>query len=133
MTPRLLALDFDGVVCDGMDEFFESSRRALAEASGRETPASLHDRFAALRPIVESGWEMAVLVGVLAESAPSEDAALRDGARWGQRRDRYLRSHSLEQRRLTIALDSARERWLADDPDGWLARHRFYPGVAAWL
>jgi phosphoglycolate phosphatase-like HAD superfamily hydrolase len=133
MRPRLLALDFDGVVCDGMDEFFESSRRALAEAGGREVPAGLRDRFAALRPVVESGWEMAVLVGVLDEGEPADDAALRDGAGWAAARDAYVRSRGLDQRRLTVALDAVREKWLADDRRGWLERHRFYRGVAAWL
>lgn len=133
MTPRLLALDFDGVVCDGMDEFFESSRRALADATGRRVSAELRDRFAALRPIVESGWEMAALVGVLSERPAADDAALRDVAGWATVRDAYVRAQGLDQRRLTTALDTARERWIERDRDGWVAQHRFYPGVAPWL
>lgn len=133
MTPALLVLDFDGVVCDGMGEFFESARRALAEVEGRDIPAALHTRFAALRPVVESGWEMVVLVGVLAERSPAEDADLRDGARWAAARDGYVRAHALERGRLTAALDAARARWMETDARGWLERHRFYDGVATWL
>jgi phosphoglycolate phosphatase-like HAD superfamily hydrolase len=133
MTPRLLALDFDGVVCDGMDEFFESSRRALPDVIGRGVPGGLRDRFAALRPVVESGWEMVALVGALSERPASGDAELRDGARWAAARDAYLGSHGLDRPGLTTALDAVRERWLERDRRGWLEQHRFYPGVAPWL
>ena len=80
-APGLLALDFDGVICDGMEEFFETSWRSLADVAGATVPASrraeLAPRFAALRPVVESGWEMVVLLGVLAERESTEDGALR--------------------------------------------------------
>lgn len=135
MRPGLLVLDFDGVVCDGMGEFFESSARALAEVRGKPVARGpeLQTRFAALRPVVESGWEMVVLLGVLAETDASGDAALRDGARWAAARDAYVRTHALERGRLTTALDTTRERWLAQEERAWLASHRFYDGVAAWL
>ena len=118
-----------------MGEFFESSARALAEVRGKpvtRTP-ELEARFAALRPVVESGWEMVVLVGVLAESDGSADAALRDGAQWARVRDAYVRSQGLERLQLTRALDTSRERWLAQEEGAWLSSHRFYDGMAAWL
>jgi phosphoglycolate phosphatase-like HAD superfamily hydrolase len=135
MTPGLLVLDFDGVVCDGMDEFFESSARALADVRGKPVArsAALQARFAALRPVVESGWEMVVLTGALADSDASDDARLRDSAGWAAARDAYVRSHRLERVRLTAALDDARDRWLTQDERAWLAAHRFFDGVAEWL
>ena len=137
MTPSLLVLDFDGVVCDGIDEFVESSWRALAELQGQPPPesrrAELHARFAALRPIVESGWEMAVLPGVLADSPPAGDEALKDGEGWAAARDAYMRAHGLAQPRVAAAFDDVRIRWIEQDLPGWLGHHRFYPGVAPWL
>ena len=137
MTPGLLALDFDGVVCDGIDEMVESAWRTLVEVTGREIPAArraeLHARFSALRPAIESGWEMVLLLGALTERAAAEDAALRDGARWAEARDAYLRAHALAPGPIAAALDAVRVRWLANDAPGWLARHRFYDGIAAWL
>ena len=32
IIPDVLALDFDGVLCDGMREYFETSRRTYAKA-----------------------------------------------------------------------------------------------------
>ncbi len=133
MVPRLLALDFDGVLCDGMDEFFESARRGFADATGQTVSEALHDRFAGLRPAVESGWEMVALIGMLAESDPSEDRTLRDAPAWAAARDRYLSARGLDRQRLTRALDEARDRWIAEDLAGWLGHHRFYPGISGWL
>jgi phosphoglycolate phosphatase-like HAD superfamily hydrolase len=131
----LLALDFDGVVCDGIDEMVESAWRALRDAV---TPAAtlgpdLPPRFAALRPAIESGWEMVVLVGVLIERGPDRDAELRDVARWAAVRDDYVQKHRLTPSALASAFDAGRLSWMESDAAGWLARHRFYPGIARWL
>ena len=135
MTPGLLVLDFDGVVCDGMGEFFESSARALTDVRGKPVARSpeLQARFAALRPVVESGWEMVVLVGILAESDPSGDAMLREPTGWAAARDVYVGSHGLQRSQLTSALDTSRDRWVAQEERAWLAAHRFYDGMAEWL
>ena len=136
-APRLLALDFDGVVCDGMQEFVESAWRTLADVTASELPSGRRDelaaRFAALRPIVESGWEMVVLLGLLTERPAADDAELREPRGFTAARDAYVQAHTFDRRELTVALDANREQWVAADPHGWLACHRFYPGVAAWL
>jgi hypothetical protein len=137
MTPGLLALDFDGVVCDGIDEMVESSWRTLAEVTRRELPvarrAELHARFSALRPAIESGWEMVVLLGVLTERPADDDAGLREGTRWAEVRDAYLRAYTLAPAPIAAAFDAVRVRWMEKDERGWLERHRFYEGIAAWL
>jgi phosphoglycolate phosphatase-like HAD superfamily hydrolase len=76
---------------------------------------------------------MVVLLGVLADGRASEDAGLRDGARWAAVRDGYLRSHALESGRIGAAFDAGRVRWMEADAPGWVGRHRFYAGIAAWL
>jgi phosphoglycolate phosphatase-like HAD superfamily hydrolase len=137
MRPGLLALDFDGVVADGMDEMVESSWRTLVEVTRHEIPetrrAELHARFSALRPAIESGWEMVALLGVLSEKPAAEDATLRDGARWAEVRDAYLKAHALTHGPIATAFDAARVRWMEKDARGWLERHRFYDGIVAWL
>ena len=65
----LLVLDFDGVILDGMDEYWSSSRRAclsLLEGAGlpEQTPLS----FRQLRPWVHHGWEMVLIAALLQES-----------------------------------------------------------------
>lgn len=134
-TPALLVLDFDGVVCDGMREFFESSWRAWTLATGIALPderrEELRARFAQLRPVVESGWEMALLPGLLAARDPKDDAGIEE--RWGPARDEALARHDVAPRTLADALDSARDAWMRRDAGSWLRAHRFYPGIADWL
>jgi phosphoglycolate phosphatase-like HAD superfamily hydrolase len=135
MKPGLLALDFDGVVCDGIDEMVESAWRTLVEVVRAPVALSpeLRARFAALRPAIETGWEMVVLVGILAERDAASDAELRDAPRWASARDEYVRAHAVTPAALAAAFDAGRARWIEKDASGWLARHRFYPGIAAWL
>jgi hypothetical protein len=69
-VPTLLALDFDGVVCDGRPEYFETAWRAYVETwpppaltPGR--PDNVAAQFSTLRPLIESGWEMPLLLHAL--------------------------------------------------------------------
>src|SRR3989442_14599889 len=68
--PRILALDFDGVVCDGRPEYFETAWQAYVAAwpppaLTQQRPAAIAARFSALRPLIESGWEMPLMVHAL--------------------------------------------------------------------
>src|SRR4029450_11205842 len=69
--PDLLALDFDGVLCDGMREYFETSRRTHARIWPGD-PVPGEDRYAAfraLRPVIMTGWEMPLLLRALAKGS----------------------------------------------------------------
>jgi len=125
-APAILALDFDGVLCDGMREYFESAWRAYRRLRPRappRPPAGLFARFARLRPLVESGWEMPVLIHALRAGA-SRASRLRD---W--RPDAWLADLAATREAVGAALDRVRDEWIAHDETGWLASHAFYPGV----
>lgn len=134
-APAVLALDFDGVVCDGRPEYFESAWRAYTAAwprpLARARPDGVAERFAALRPLVESGWEMPLLVHALL--AGVDAAVLADRAAWRQAAPGLLAGAGVSAEGLGRALNRVRDDWFARDPAGWLAHHRFYPGVAARL
>jgi hypothetical protein len=126
--PDILALDFDGVLCDGMDEYFEASRRAYARAwPGAPVPGDeCLPAFRALRPVIKTGWEMPLLLRALAEArAPSLILE-----RWETIRDELVASGRLHGDALidalTRILDEVRRDWIAADPAGWLARNRPY-------
>ncbi len=125
-SPAVLALDFDGVLCDGMREYVASSWRAwtaLAARGDAPPPADLVERFARLRPLVESGWEMVAIVHALMAGA-AEPALERD---W--RPEAWLADLGTSRAGAAGALDAARDAWIARDLGGWLDHHRFYPGV----
>ena len=62
---NLLALDFDGVVCDGLIEYFASTKRAYEQIWSAEAEDSWAEIFYRLRPVIETGWEMPILLRAL--------------------------------------------------------------------
>jgi FMN phosphatase YigB (HAD superfamily) len=75
MSPRILVLDFDGVLCDGRAEYFASSCRVCAQVWGL-APAQLEPlrpAFDRLRPLIETGWEMPLLLWGLQQGIREED------------------------------------------------------------
>lgn len=125
-APSVLALDFDGVVCDGLSEYFESAWRAYAQLWGSSTalpPDGIAERFSALRPVVESGWEMPLVIKALL--AGVKESRIRE--EWATLAPQLLDGRAKTD--IGDRLDRVRDEWIATDRDGWLGRHRFYPGV----
>jgi phosphoglycolate phosphatase-like HAD superfamily hydrolase len=130
----VLALDFDGVLCDGRPEYFESARRAYAAVwPGAEVTRAgeVAARFAAARPVVESGWEMPVLLHALLSAVPED--ALVDRHAWLPTARRLLAAARLTTEDVGRALNAARDAWFAADPEDWRRHHAFYPGVVGRL
>jgi hypothetical protein len=127
----ILALDFDGVLCDGMPEYFETSRRTYARVWPAE-PAPTDDllpAFRRLRPVIKTGWEMPLLLRAIRAGEP--EAAI--SSDWPSVRDGLVAAarpggEGLV-RTLTAALDQVRREWIATDRPGWLARNVPYCGI----
>ena len=134
-APTVLALDFDGVVCDGRPEYFETAWRAYAATwpqpltSGR--PDAVAERFGALRPLIESGWEMPLMVHALLAGVDAR--ALEDRHGWLEAAPGLMTTAGVTTETLGRALNRVRDEWFARDSADWLAHHRFYPGVPARL
>jgi phosphoglycolate phosphatase-like HAD superfamily hydrolase len=131
-APMLLALDFDGVLCDGMIEYFQTAWRGYCRIWSPEDktpPAGLAESFYRTRPVVETGWEMPLVVRSLLQGI-SEAEILAD---WGTLAKQQIEREGLNPADLSAAVDSSRDEWIAADLDTWLAQHRFYPGVVEWL
>jgi len=131
ITPDVLALDFDGVLCDGMREYFETSRRTYA-AAWPDEPApggDLLPAFRRLRPVILSGWEMPLLVRAIVQKCP--EAAILAG--WAHVRDEVAASAGGRPdaliERLKTTLDQVRRDWIARDRPGWLGLNVPYCGL----
>ncbi|NJK40666.1 MAG: HAD family hydrolase [Acaryochloridaceae cyanobacterium SU_2_1] len=130
--PRTLALDFDGVLCDGLPEYFSTAWRVyrrLWQTSNPEPPEDLATRFYRLRPVIETGWEMPILVRAILQDFL--DRKILD--QWGQIRDQIVRDADLNSQTVSRQIDGVRDHWIAEDLSQWLALHQFYPGVIAQL
>ncbi|WP_448560578.1 HAD family hydrolase [Trichothermofontia sp.] len=129
-SPTLLALDFDGVLCDGHREYFQSAWRAYRQLwpeAEPHPPASLEPPFYRLRPVVETGWEMPLLLRAMIQAYP-EDHLLRH---WATIAPQLLTTEQLTQAQLQTALDCERDAWIQADLISWLHLHQFYPGTIA--
>ncbi|MEM6610995.1 MAG: HAD hydrolase-like protein [Cyanobacteria bacterium P01_C01_bin.72] len=127
--PKILALDFDGVVCDGLREYFASTKKAYQQIWSAEVSDDLAPSFYRLRPVIETGWEMPILLRALA-SGISEADILADFAQISQK---IVQAEGLEKQTVVNQLDGVRDKWIKSDLDGWLALHRFYPGIIEQL
>lgn len=127
-SPTILALDFDGVVCDGLIEYFEVAWRTYCQIWSPvddTLPDDLALRFYRLRPVIETGWEMPVLIKALI--AGFSDAQILQS--WTTITAEILVANNLEAKAVSTQLDNLRDEWIEKDLDGWLSLHRFYPGV----
>ena len=129
-TPQIIALDFDGVICDGLIEYFAVAWRTYCQVWQPEdtTPAEgLAQQFYPLRAVIETGWEMPVLIKALVEGIPSTQIY----QNWGDIVQNLVQADNLKASEIGTALDKNRDEWIATDLDGWLDLHQFYPGVVA--
>ena len=132
--PPLLVFDFDGVLVDGMAEYWWSARRAAlrleAEAGAGAPPLHLPEEappsFARLRPLIHKGWEMVVMAAELGRADTDVEAIL---AAYPQALASARRRWGWSPEAVQDLLESVRREALARDRQAWLARHRFYPGV----
>src|SRR2546428_673103 len=111
-----------------MREYFESAWRAYRRLRPRappRPPAGLFARFARLRPLVESGWEMPVLIHALRAGA-SRASLLRD---W--RPDAWLADLAAPREAVGAAPDRGRDEGIAHGETGWPASPPLSPGRIA--
>ncbi|NEP63707.1 MAG: HAD hydrolase-like protein [Symploca sp. SIO2G7] len=128
MVPKILALDFDGVLCDGLLEYFQASWRTYCQIwnpDSQEPPEDLAPKFYRLRPVIETGWEMPVLVRALMLEIPEEKIS----QDWSTVVKEIVESEQLDATGIGKKLDLIRDEWISNDLDSWLSLHRFYPGI----
>ncbi|WP_310418869.1 HAD family hydrolase [Chamaesiphon sp. OTE_8_metabat_110] len=129
---RILALDFDGVICDGMAEYWQTAWRTYTQVwqlDRLEPSPGVAEKFRELRPLIEVGWEMPVLIRALSLGISTE----RMQSSWQRIRDRILADSRLSGVKVSQQLDSVRDSWIQQDSASWLGLHQFYPGVVDML
>ncbi|MCL1471279.1 HAD family hydrolase [Argonema antarcticum] len=132
INPNILALDFDGVICDGLLEYFETAWRTYCQVwspTSLTPPEDLAPRFYRLRPVIEVGWEMPVLLRALLVRI-DEEKIWQD---WVAIAQQILLEEGLVAADIGRKLDNIRDEWIASDLSEWLSLHRFYPGIVERL
>ncbi len=123
-------MDFDGVICDGLMEYFATAWRTYQGVWGhRALPPDLDQQFYRLRPVIETGWEMPVLIHALCLGMPEGQLF----SQWRTVAQDLITQQGITALELGTILDQLRDEWITEDLASWLALHRFYPGVVARL
>lgn len=96
-----------------------------APADGKSGDDDLQMAFSRLRPVIETGWEMPLLIRGLVQGIPESDIL----HNWSAIAQTLLKEEGVEAHALASVLDQGRDQWIQTDLEGWLGLHRFYPGV----
>jgi phosphoglycolate phosphatase-like HAD superfamily hydrolase len=128
----LLVFDFDGVLVDGMAEYWWAARRAaLSLVPDLQLPERAPAAFALLRPHIHKGWEMVLVAAELGRAAAAEERI--DPSGYQAFLPLALRRWGWSPEDLQRALEAVRSEALSQDRQAWLDLHRFYPGVVERL
>ena len=149
-TPTVFALDFDGVLCDSAAETCAAAWRAgrvlWSGWEAPEPPPAWVSRFRELRPVLETGYQAIALLRLVEQEftpssanrstvipPPRHPATPLNAVTFAEIGDRIFAGTGLGKAELVRIFGEARDTWIAAEPEAWLARHEFYPGVAAAL
>ncbi|MGB3694570.1 MAG: HAD hydrolase-like protein [Spirulinaceae cyanobacterium] len=122
---KVLALDFDGVLCDGLVEYFQTTCKTYAQIWQSQPNTDLATVFYRLRPVIETGWEMPVLLRALVLGVTEAEIS----TNWPAVVAKIVVSEKLDSTIIARQLDAVRDEWIKTDLEGWLGLHSFYPGV----
>lgn len=122
----MLVTDFDGVVVDGMAEYWWAARQCALQldSSLGALPELVPGAFRLLRPRVLSGWEMPVLAASIGGQGPAPGAFMAD---YPKALAAALAGLGWQAQGLIQLLDQVRYQALVEDRQGWLDRHQPYP------
>ena len=104
-------------------------------------PPWLFAKMREIRPAIEVGWQIPVLLAVLLEQQQQQQeqqqqqdqhTILSDDeivANYQTIIDKWLQKWNLTKRDMVDTFGSVRDAWIAEDMTSWLAINKFYPGV----
>jgi phosphoglycolate phosphatase-like HAD superfamily hydrolase len=133
MLLPIVALDFDGVICDSARETAVSAWRAGRELwpewDAAEPPPELVARFLRVRPYLDTGYQAILMMRLLADGLPDREFA----ERLEEHCRTWLERLGLGRDDLVRAFGRTRDEWIRADLAGWLGCHALYAGVSEAL
>jgi len=129
----LLALDFDGVLCDSVRETGISGWKAAGtlweDMAEPLPPQPLLDGFLRTRPVVETGHDAILMMRLLKDGNDPEDLL----ETFPQRLQEVVARSGTDAAGLKRLHGEVRDRWFEENPQQWLALSPLYPGAAKAL
>jgi phosphoglycolate phosphatase-like HAD superfamily hydrolase len=129
----VLALDFDGVLCDSARETGITGWKAAGtlwkDMSESLPPQSILDAYCRARPVIEIGYE-AILMMRLLKDGEEPEALLET---FPERLYETVARSDTDTVGLKRLYGAVRDRWIQADPQDWLALSPLYPGTGEVL
>ncbi len=133
---KLLIFDFDGVIVDGMPEYWWSARQSVIQLldkplAAKELPKKIPTAFQTLRPWVHKGWEMVLIAAELLrpDSTLYQKGALAFARNYSSNCKEALEKWGWNAEQLQVTLDQVRSNALQDHRNSWLKLHHPFPAV----
>ena len=139
---KLILFDFDGVIIDGMHEYWHSSLIACKKfLSSNEIPIDLNineeisETFINIRPWVKYGWEMVLITHeiVKREHPLKEDNKYDFINQYYENCQRILHRNSWNSEVLQKSLNKSREYQIANDFEQWVRLHNPFSEVLSFI
>ena len=129
----VIALDFDGVICDSAGETALSGWEAAARIWPNEFKTNpsltLINDFRFCRPVLETGYQSIIIMTLLCRGVSKEEIV----NNFSELMDRFISEEKLSITNLVKCFGESRDLWINDDFQSWLDVHAFYPGVVQWV
>ena len=137
---KIILLDFDGVIVDGICEYWYSSVLACSKYLNSDHILSKHtldlsETFLQMRPWVKYGWEMVLITHeIIKQKNPltinNKDLFLQN---YSDSCQRILKENSWKSETLQKCLDNARKYQISTNLEEWVSLHRPYPEVIDFI
>lgn len=131
---KLIALDFDGVICNSAPENAAVAWRICRKLwkdtfPQREITAADVESFCRIRPYLETGFQGSLMTWMLNSGYSERECSVEFAAC----QDKALAACGYARQELKAALGAERDAWLAAEPEGWFAHNHLYDGAASLL
>ena len=139
---ELILFDFDGVIVDGMDEYWHSSLLAckyFLNSKDNYSDINLNLKtsniFISLRPWIKYGWEMVIITHeIIKKNNPLNDQNKNSFlANYQKNCTKIIKRNSWDSETLQKCLDKARELQISDNFDKWISLHRPFIEVVKFI
>jgi len=139
---ELILFDFDGVIVDGMDEYWRSSLLACKyflnskdNCSDINLNLKTSNIFISLRPWIKYGWEMVIITNeIIKKNNPLNDQNKNSFlSNYQKNCTEIMKRNSWDSENLQKCLDKARELQISDNFDKWISLHRPFTEVVKFI
>lgn len=127
----IIALDFDGVICDSAAETavsgWKAARTIWPNLFRRKLPTDKQiSDFREVRPYLETGYQSILMMKMLQENLPIAEFSENAAAHF----ERISSECGMDKAALVALFGKTRDEWIKADQADWLGWHSLYPGVA---